>query len=100
MKLVSCKIYYNDQVKEVTMGNSCNTHRQERNSYRTLVGKPEGKGPIRTLRRSWEDSIEMELKKQDWVNGLDSSGSGQGPMEGPCEYIMKLRFANYWRILE
>jgi hypothetical protein len=30
-----------------------------RNSYKMLVGKPEGKRPFRLRRRSWSDSIEI-----------------------------------------
>ena len=35
---------------------------QSRNSYRRLVGKPEGKRPSGRSRRRWEDNIKMDLK--------------------------------------
>jgi hypothetical protein len=35
--------------------------REERNSYRLLVGKPEGKKPLGRPRRSWMDNIRMDL---------------------------------------
>jgi hypothetical protein len=35
---------------------------EERNMYRVLVGKPEGKRPLERPRRSWEDGIKMDLR--------------------------------------
>ena len=40
--------------------------------YRVLVGKPEGKIPLRTTRRRWEDNIKMDLQEVgggcgDWM---------------------------------
>jgi hypothetical protein len=35
--------------------------RDKRNSYRLLVGKPEGKRPLRRPRRMWVDNIRMDL---------------------------------------
>jgi hypothetical protein len=34
--------------------------REERNVYRVLMGKPEGKRPLGRLRRRWEDGIRMD----------------------------------------
>jgi hypothetical protein len=34
-----------------------------RGVYRVLVGKPEGKRPLRIPRRKWEDNIKMDLRK-------------------------------------
>jgi hypothetical protein len=50
--------------------------------YKVLVGKPEGKRPLGRPRRRWEDGTGM-----DWLGecGLDSTGSGRGPMAGCCE---------------
>jgi hypothetical protein len=31
--------------------------------HRVLVGKPEGKRPLKTLRRRWEDNIKMDLQE-------------------------------------
>jgi hypothetical protein len=33
----------------------------ERNAYRLLVGKPEGKIPLGKARLRWEDNIKMDL---------------------------------------
>jgi hypothetical protein len=40
--------------------------------YRVLVGKPEGKRPLRRPRRRWKDNIKMDLQKVgrgrgDWM---------------------------------
>jgi hypothetical protein len=36
------------------------------NSCRILVGKPEGKRPMRTPRRRWEDNIKMDIRYIHW----------------------------------
>jgi hypothetical protein len=35
--------------------------REKRNAYRLLVGKPEGRRPLRRPRRRWLDNIRMDL---------------------------------------
>jgi hypothetical protein len=35
--------------------------RDRRGAYRVLVGKPEGKGPLRISRLRWEDKIKLNL---------------------------------------
>jgi hypothetical protein len=52
------------------------------NLYRALVGKPEGKKELRRRRRRWEDGIKMDLGEISWGGGVDSSGSGLGPVAG------------------
>jgi hypothetical protein len=39
---------------------------EERNVYRVLMGKPEGKRPLGRRRRRWEDGIRMDLRKTVW----------------------------------
>jgi hypothetical protein len=46
---------------------------EKRNAYRILVGKPEGKRPLGSPRRRWED-IEMALTDIGW-GGMDWPGS-------------------------
>jgi hypothetical protein len=46
---------------------------ENRNGYRILVGKPEGKRPLGRPRRRWEDNIKMVLRKMglggmDWID--------------------------------
>jgi hypothetical protein len=41
---------------------------EERNVYKDLVGKPEGKRPLGRPRHRWEDGIRMNLKEIGWEN--------------------------------
>jgi hypothetical protein len=47
--------------------------RKNRNAYRILVGKPEGKRPLGRPCRKWVDSIKMNLREIEWdgVNWID-----------------------------
>jgi hypothetical protein len=45
---------------------------EERNVYKVLVGKPEGKRALGRPRRRWEDEIRMDLREiglgsVDWI---------------------------------
>jgi hypothetical protein len=53
--------------------------------YKVLVGKPEGKRPLERPRHRWEDGIRMDLSEIGLGCGLDSRGTGQGPVAGCCE---------------
>jgi len=54
---------------------------ERRGLYRVLVGKPEGKRPLRRPRRRWEDNIKMVLQEVGcgglWT-GLLWIGTGGG----------------------
>jgi hypothetical protein len=55
------------------MGWECNTQGEERNAYRILMGKPEGKRPLGRHRRRREDNIKMDLREMvygcmDWID--------------------------------
>jgi hypothetical protein len=39
---------------------------ENRNAYRLLVGKPEGKRPLGRPRRRWVDNIMMDLGEVGW----------------------------------
>jgi hypothetical protein len=41
-----------------------------RGAYRVLVGRPEGKRPLRIPRRRWEDNIKMDLREIG-IDGLN-----------------------------
>jgi hypothetical protein len=43
------------------MGGPCSTNGEKRNTYRLLVGKPEGKRPLGRPRRRRVDNIRMDL---------------------------------------
>jgi hypothetical protein len=46
----------------------------ETNSYRILVGKPEGKRLLGRRRRRWVDNIKIDLRERGW-DGMVWSGS-------------------------
>jgi hypothetical protein len=41
-----------------------------RGSYRSLVGRPDGRRPIGRTRHRWEDNIKMDLQEMGW-RGMD-----------------------------
>jgi hypothetical protein len=41
---------------------------EERNVYRVLMEKPEGKRPLGRPRHRWEDGIRMDLREIGWGN--------------------------------
>jgi hypothetical protein len=52
---------------------------EERGVHRVLVGKPEGKGPLRRPRRRWEDNIKVDLQevgrgRGDWMELAQDRG--------------------------
>jgi hypothetical protein len=51
------------------MGRACSTYEEERDAYRVLVRKPEGKRLLERPRHRWENNIKVE-------HGLDRPGSG------------------------
>jgi hypothetical protein len=51
------------------MGRSWGKH-AERNAYRILVGKSEGKRPVGRPKRRWEENIKMDLREKGW-GGVD-----------------------------
>jgi hypothetical protein len=48
------------------MGRGYSTNGEKRNSYRILVGKPEGKRPLGRPRHRWVDNIKMDLREIGW----------------------------------
>jgi hypothetical protein len=55
------------QVEEDEMDGAYSTNGEKRNTYRVLVGKPEGRRPLGRPRRRWLDNIRMELVEVDSV---------------------------------
>jgi hypothetical protein len=54
------------------MGRACSAYGDRKGVNRVLVGKPEGKRPLRRPRRRWEDNIKMDLQEVgcggiDWI---------------------------------
>jgi hypothetical protein len=56
--------------KKDEMGGACGTNGEKNNSYRILVGNPEGKRPLGRPRRTWVDNIKMDLRETGW-GGVD-----------------------------
>jgi hypothetical protein len=52
------------------MGRECSTNGEKRNTYRILVGKPEGKRPLGRPRCEWVDNIKIDLREIRW-DGMD-----------------------------
>jgi hypothetical protein len=66
------------------MGGSCSTKGLEKETYRLLVGKPEGKRPLGRPRRRWVDNIRMYLREVGW---------------GDVDWIGLAQDRNRWRAL-
>jgi len=52
---------------------------ERRGVYRVLVGKPEGKRPLRRPRRRWQNNSKMDLQKvgcgvMDWIDLAQDRG--------------------------
>jgi hypothetical protein len=52
------------------MGRACSTNVENRNTYRILVGMPEGKRPLGRPKRRWLNNIKMDLREIGW-DGMD-----------------------------
>jgi hypothetical protein len=48
------------------MGGPCNTNGENRNAYRLLVGKPDGRRLLGRPRLRWVDNIRMDLLEMGW----------------------------------
>jgi hypothetical protein len=57
---------------------------EKRNTYRLLVGKPEGKRPLGRPRRRWVDNIRIDLGEVGW---------------GDVDWIGLAKDRNRWRAL-
>jgi hypothetical protein len=49
--------------RSVSWATACRTNGENRNAYRILVGKPEGKRPLGRPRRRWGDNIKIDLRE-------------------------------------
>jgi hypothetical protein len=60
---------------------------EDRNAYRILVGKPEGRRPLGRPRRRWVNNIKTDLGeiRIGWYR-LGRPGSGYGSVKGSCEH--------------
>jgi hypothetical protein len=74
------------------MGRACSTHGEKSNTYRILVGTPEGKRPLGKPRRRNKDNIKMDLREIGW-GGMDWIGLAQDrdQWRAPMNTEMNLR---------
>jgi hypothetical protein len=59
---------------------------EERKVYKVLVGKPDGKRPLRRLRHRWEDEVRMD------VRGIDS---GRGGLGSTSDELLWMRLSTF-----
>jgi hypothetical protein len=52
------------------MGRACSTNGEKRNTYRILVGNPEGNKSLGRPRCRWVDNIKIDLREIGW-DGMD-----------------------------
>jgi hypothetical protein len=52
------------------MGRAFSTNGEKRNAYGILMGKQEGKRPLRKPRSRWVDNIKIDLREIRW-DGMD-----------------------------
>jgi hypothetical protein len=52
------------------MDRTSSTNGEKRNSYKILVGMPEGKRPLGRPRRRWAENIKKDLREIEW-DGMD-----------------------------
>ena len=72
---------------------------QERGVYRVLVGKSEGKRPLRRPRRRWEDNIKMDLQEVgggcgDWMEFAQDRERWRALVST----VMNIRVPKMWEI--
>jgi hypothetical protein len=65
---------------------------EKRNAYRILIGKPEGKRPLRRPSRRWVDNIKVVLREIGW-DGRDWIDLAQDrePWRALVNSVMNLR---------
>jgi hypothetical protein len=65
---------------------------EKRGVYRILVGRPEGRRPLRRPRRRWQDNIKMDLQEVGW-GGMDWIEMAQDRDRWPAfvNAVMKLQ---------
>jgi hypothetical protein len=64
------------------------------NTYRILVGKPEGKRPLGRLRRRWEDNIETDFRDVEG-GGMDCNllSQDRDKWRDPMNKVINLRLS-------
>jgi hypothetical protein len=83
------------------MGRACSTNGEKIKTYRVLVGKPEGRRPLRRPRRRWVDNIKMVLREIGWgaIYWADLA-QDRDQWRALVNTVMNLRVPQCWEILE
>ena len=55
--------YSGEHIEKKEMGGECSTYGGQKRRIKLLVGKPEGKRPLRRPTCRWEDNIKMDLQE-------------------------------------
>jgi hypothetical protein len=55
------------------MGRACSTNIEQKNAYRILVRKPDGRRPLGSPRYRWAENINMDIREMgrdcmDWIH--------------------------------
>jgi hypothetical protein len=56
--------------------------REKRNTYRILMGKAEGKGPLGRTKLRWVDNIKIDIREIGWDGMTGSIGLRTGTSGG------------------
>jgi hypothetical protein len=72
---------------------------KKRNTYKILVGKPEGKRLLGRPRRRWVDNIEMDLREIGW-NGMNLIDVAQDEPSGSIKCCEVLEWLHNCRLLK
>jgi hypothetical protein len=84
------------------MRRQCSTNGEERNAYRILVGKPEGRRPLGRPRRRWVDNIKVDLREVGWgsMDWIDLARD-RDQWRALVNTVMNLRVPlKWWEVLE
>ena len=74
------------------------TCREMRVAYRSLLEKPDVKGPLVRSRRRWEDNIKMNYREVSWegVDWIHLAGN-RGKLQAVVMAVVKLLVAQHAR---
>jgi hypothetical protein len=73
---------------------------EKKTARKILAGKPGRNKTLGRSRPTWLDNIETDVREIG-CDGLDSSGTGKGPVEGSCEHDNEPSGCiKCWKVLE
>jgi hypothetical protein len=74
------------------MDKACRTNGEQRDVYRTFVGKPQGKRPLGRQKRRWVNTIKLDLREigLDGMNWIDLA-QDRGKLRALVNTVTKLR---------